>query len=453
MRIAIVGAGPSGFFAAGHLLAAGHEVDLFDRLPTPWGLVRGGVAPDHPNIKSVSRVFEKIASRPGFRFFGNVEVGRDVAHEQLLDWHHAVVYAVGTAIDRRSGVPGEELPGSHSATEFVGWYNGHPDFRDRRFDLSGERAIVIGNGNVAIDVARMLTLTGDELAVTDAADHAIEALAASRIREIVVLGRRGPHQAAFTNPELLELGELSDADVVVDPRDLEVDPLVADAELDETVEQTLEILGGYARRRPSAAARKRVVLRFLASPVELVGDGRVEAVRVVRNRLVRDERGVVRAQPTEVTEELPAGIVFRAIGYRGVAVPGLPFDERSGLIPNDGRGRVTGAARTYVAGWIKRGPSGVIGTNKRCAIDTAKALLEDAEAGVLGSRPVPEADAVERALRERVPDLVDQAGWQSIDAAERAAGEPAGRPRVKLTTVAELLQAAGAAAGKEAALR
>ncbi|MDW5593187.1 NAD(P)-binding protein [Conexibacter stalactiti] len=446
MRIAIVGAGPSGFFAAGHLLGRGHEVDLYDRLPTPWGLVRGGVAPDHPNIKSVSRVFEKIAARPGFRFFGNVEVGSDVSHQQLLDWYHAVIYTVGTAIDRRSGVPGEQLPGSHSATEFVGWYNGHPDYAGHEFDLSGERAIVIGNGNVAIDVARMLTLTRDELAATDAADHAIEALDAANIREIVVLGRRGPHQAAFTNPELLELGELLDADVVVDPADLEADPALAGEELDEldeVLEHTLEILGGYAQRAPSGK-RKRVVLRFMSSPVEIVGDGRVEAVTVVRNRLERDAGGVLRARATGLTQELPAGIVFRAIGYQGVAVPGVPFDAATGLIPHDGRGRVTGAERTYVAGWIKRGPSGVIGTNKRCAIDTSKALLADLEAGVLGGGPAAEPDVVERELRERIPDLVDHAGWASIDAAERAAGEPAGRPRVKLTTIPDLLEAAAA---------
>jgi ferredoxin--NADP+ reductase len=444
MRIAIVGAGPSGFFAAGHLLGRGHEVDLFDRLPTPWGLVRGGVAPDHPNIKSVSRVFEKIAGRPGFRFFGNVEIGSDVSHEQLLDWYHAVIYTVGTAIDRRSGLPGEELPGSHSATEFVGWYNGHPDYADHEFDLSGERAIVIGNGNVAIDVARMLTLTRDELAATDAADHAIEALAGSRIREIVVLGRRGPHQAAFTNPELLELGELLDADVVVDPADLEADPALVGEELDEVLENTMAILGDYAQRPPSGK-RKRVVLRFLSSPIEIVGDERVEAVKVARNRLERDADGVVRARATGLTQEVPAGIVLRAIGYQGVAVPGVPFDEATGLIPHDGDGRVIGAERTYVAGWIKRGPSGVIGTNKRCAIDTSKALLADFEAGVLGGGSVAEPDEVERELRERVPDLVDHAGWESIDASERAAGEPTGRPRVKLTTVAELLQAAAAA--------
>ncbi|MDO8187706.1 NADP oxidoreductase [Conexibacter sp. JD483] len=451
MRIAIVGAGPSGFFAAGHLLGRGHEVDLFDRLPTPWGLVRGGVAPDHPNIKSVSRVFEKIAGRPGFRFFGNVEIGSDVSHEQLLGWYDAVVYSVGTAIDRRSGVPGEELPGSHSATEFVGWYNGHPDYRDHDFDLSGERAIVIGNGNVAIDVARMLTLTHEELIATDAADHAIEALDAAGICEIVVLGRRGPHQAAFTNPELLELGELRDADVVVDPFDLQVDDAHVDGELDEVLEHTMEILGGYAARTPGGK-RKRVVLKFLSSPVALLGDGRVEAVRVVRNRLERDAGGTLRARGTGLTQEIPAGIVFRAIGYQGVAVPGVPFDATTGLIPNDGRGRVAGAERTYVAGWIKRGPSGVIGTNKRCAIDTVKALLEDAEAGLLARRratAAAPADEVERELRARVPDLVDQAGWESIDAAERAAGEPAGRPRVKLTTVPDLLDAAGAIA-KEA---
>ena len=282
LRVAIVGSGPSGFYAAGQLLSDKElvaEVDLFERLPTPWGLVRGGVAPDHPKIKSVSRVYEKTAKKPGFRFFGNVEVGRDVTHEELAQWYDAVLYAVGTAGDRRSGIPGEDLPGSWSATEFVGWYNGHPDFRDLEFDLSGRRAIVIGNGNVAVDVARMLTLTHDELVATDTADHAIEAFDRSQVEEIVILGRRGPQQAAFTNPELLELGELTDADVVVDPADLQIEAEFHDDGLEGTAKRNMEILHRYAEREPSGK-RKRVVLRFLTSPVEVVGDGRVEAVVV-----------------------------------------------------------------------------------------------------------------------------------------------------------------------------
>ncbi len=443
--MAVVGSGPSGFYAAGQLLAHKEltaEVDVYERLPTPWGLVRGGVAPDHPKIKSVSRVYEKTAKKPGFRFFGNVEVGRDVSHEELLGWYDAVLYAVGTAADRRSGIPGEELIGSHSATEFVGWYNGHPDYRDLEFDLSGERAIVIGNGNVAIDVARMLTLTHDELAVTDTADHAIEVFDASNVREIVILGRRGPQQAAFTNPELLELGELADADVVVDPADLQIEAEFHDDGLEGTAKRNMEILHQYAERPPSGK-RKRVVLRFLTSPVEILGDGRVEAIRVVRNRLTRDQSGALRATPTDRTEVLEAGIVFRAIGYTGVALPGLPFDERRGVIPNDA-GRVVDSERTYVAGWIKRGPSGVIGTNKKCANDTVTTLLADLDAGEIEPPAgAPEPAEIEAELRRRQPELVTYEGWQAIDEAERSAGEPHGRPRVKLTTFDELIDAAG----------
>jgi ferredoxin--NADP+ reductase len=448
LRVAVVGSGPSGFYATGQLLTAKDltvEVDLLERLPTPWGLVRGGVAPDHPKIKSVSRVYEKTAKKEGFRFFGNVEVGRDVSHEDLLRWYHAVVYAVGTSADRRSGIPGEELPGSWSATEFVGWYNGHPDYRDLEFDLSGKRAIVVGNGNVAIDVARMLTLTHDELAVTDVADHAIEVFDDSAIEEIVILGRRGPQQAAFTNPELLELGELVDADVVVDPADLQIEAELHDDGLEGTAKRNVEILHQYAAREPGGK-RKRVVLRFLSSPVEILGDGKVEAVRVVRNELVRDESGALRARPTDEEEVLEAGIVFRAIGYTGVALPGLPFDERRGTIPNDA-GRVLEDGEpvpgAYVAGWIKRGPSGVIGTNKKCAGETVASLLADLADGRVPEHDVLDADAVAAELAARQPELVDYAGWEAIDAAERGAGEPAGRPRVKLTSVPELLDAAG----------
>jgi ferredoxin/flavodoxin---NADP+ reductase len=448
LRIAIVGSGPSGFYAAGHLTKQADrpvEVDMLERLPTPWGLVRGGVAPDHPKIKSVTRVYEKIAARPGFRFFGNVEVGRDVSAEELAEWYDAVLYAVGTAGDRRSGIPGEELPGSWSATEFVGWYNGHPDFRDLGVDLSAKRAVVVGNGNVAVDVARMLVLPRDELAATDVADHALEALDASGIEEVVVLGRRGPEQAAFTNPELLELGELTDADVVVDPRALDIEEDVRDLETDATARRNVEILRGYAEREP-AGRRRRIVLRFLTSPVAILGTDRVEGVRVVRNTLVRDEGGALRARPTGETEDIEAGLVFRAIGYTGTALPGLPFDERRGTIPNAG-GRIVGADGAplpgqYVAGWIKRGPSGVIGTNKKCAQETVDVLLADVAEGRVGGGGRPGADEVAARLRERRPELVDYAGWEAIDRHERELGEPAGRPRVKLTRVEEMVEVA-----------
>src|SRR4051812_24312866 len=343
LRVAIVGSGPSGFYAAGHLLKSkSHpdlavQVDVYDRLPTPWGLVRGGVAPDHPNIKAVSRVYEKTAAHPEFRFFGNVEYGADITHEDLHARYHAVIYAVGAQTDRRMGIPGEDLPGSWAATEFVAWYNGHPDYRDLEFDLTGKRAIVVGNGNVAADVARMLALTRDELAQTDVADHALEVLAESRIEEIVVLGRRGPAQAAFTNPELLELGEMTDADVVVDPRDVEVDPasrawLESEA-ASSTSRKNVEILSGYAGRELEGK-RRRIVLRFLVSPLELLGEERVKGIRICRNEL-RDEGTGLRACSTDTIEELSCGIAFRSIGYRGTPVEGLPFDEGRGTIPHE----------------------------------------------------------------------------------------------------------------------
>jgi ferredoxin--NADP+ reductase len=453
LRVAIVGSGPAGFYAAGHLLKDKErvvQVDMFDRLPTPWGLVRGGVAPDHPNIKSVSRVYEKTAQHPEFRFYGNVELGADVEHEELASRYHALIYAVGAQTDKQMGIPGEDLPGSWAATEFVAWYNGHPDYRDLEFDLSHERATVIGNGNVAADVTRMLALTPEELACTDVADHALEVLAESKVREIVVLGRRGPAQAAFTNPELLELGEMTDADVSVDPKDVELDPMskewLESEESDITARKNVEILTGYSKRSPAGKPR-RIVLRFLVSPVEILGDDRVEAVRVCRNRLERDDKGALRPGSTEETETIPAGLVFRSIGYRGVPLAGLPFDERRGTIPNDG-GRVLDPERgeplrgEYVVGWIKRGPTGIIGTNKRDAQETVSLLLEDLEQGRLLDPESPHRGELEELLRERKPQHVTYAGWEAIDRSERERGEPQGRPRVKYCTFDELLEAA-----------
>jgi len=438
LRVAIVGSGPAGFYAAGALLAADLpvEVDMIERLPTPWGLVRLGVAPDHPKIKSVSRAFEKIASQPGFRFLGNVEVGVAVQHAELLELYDAVVYAVGAQTDRRMGIPGEDLPGSWAATEFVAWYNGHPDFQHLEFDLSAERAVVIGNGNVAVDVARMLALTPGELAPTDTTDAAIEAFTHARIREIVMVGRRGPAQAAFTNPELQELGELAGADVIVRADELALDPASEAAlEHDTNARRNLDVLREYAARVP-AGKPKRLVLRFLMSPVEITGDGRVEGIELVRNRLEADERGQLRAVATGERETLPTGAVFRSVGYRGVSLPGVPFDEGSGTIPND-RGRVSPGV--YVAGWIKRGPTGVIGTNKKDATETVELLLEDLREA---PRKGAAAEDVEALLLERGVRLVVYAGWISIDEVERGAGEKLGRPRVKLCTWDELLSAA-----------
>jgi ferredoxin--NADP+ reductase len=392
LRVAIIGSGPSGLYAAGALQRSTDvvaQVDVFDRLPTPWGLVRAGVAPDHPNIKAVTRMYEKTAAHPEFRFFGNVEIGRDVTVEELSDRYHAVIYAFGAASDRRLGIEGEDLPGSWAATEFVAWYNGHPDYRDLDFDLTGKTAVVVGNGNVAADVARMLALTYDELAVTDVADHALQELRESAVTEIIVLGRRGPAQAAFTNPEVLELGELHDADVIVDPKDVELDEhskawLESDA-ADMTSKRNVDIFTENSRRTPEGK-RKRVVLRFLTSPVEILGAGKVEGVVVERNELVPAEDGSLKAKPTGERETIPASLVFRSVGYRGVALPGVPFDERRAVIPNE-QGRVLdgpGGEQVpgqYVVGWIKRGPSGIIGTNKKDAQETVKSLLEDVAAG------------------------------------------------------------------------
>ncbi|HEY6015544.1 MAG TPA: FAD-dependent oxidoreductase [Gaiellaceae bacterium] len=450
LRVAVVGSGPAGFYAAGALLAADPpaEVDMIERLPTPWGLVRLGVAPDHPNIKAVSRAFEKIAARPGFRFLGNVELGRDLQHEDLVRLYDAVVYAVGAQSDRRMGIPGEDLPGSWPATVFVAWYNGHPDYQELEFDLDVERAVVVGNGNVAVDVARMLALTPEELNPTDTTDAAIAAICGAGIREIVMLGRRGPVQAAFTTPELKELGELAGADVIVDPADLELDPASEAAlEGDTNAERNLEVLREYAAREPSGKP-KRLVLRFLTSPVAIQGDDRVEAVEVVRNRLEPDERGRLAAVATDERETIPAGLVLRSVGYRGVAVPGVPFDEGRGTIRND-RGRVLDESgrqvpRVYCAGWIKRGPSGVIGTNKKDATETVELLLEDAAAGLVTPQEGATADAVDALLAERGVAHVLYAGWTAIDELERSRGEEHGRPRVKLCTWDELLEAASA---------
>lgn len=451
LRAAVVGAGPSGFYATDQLLDAGFAVDLIDALPTPFGLVRAGVAPDHPKIKSVTRVYEKTAAKPGFRFFGGVELGSEVTRAELLERYHAVVYAIGTAADNRLGIPGEDRPGSYPATRFVAWYNGHPDAADDRFDLSARRAVVIGNGNVAIDVARMLVLDPSELAPTDTADHALTALAGAEIEEVVLLGRRGPAQAAFTNPELRELAELSRAEVHVEAADLELDEHSArwlEDEADATTKRNVELLNEFARREPEPKSH-RISLRFLRSPVEVLGEGDhgpVGALRVVRNRIEPDPRGGLRAVATDQFEEIECGLVLRSIGYRGRPVADLPFDERRGLIRNAG-GRVCDEdARPhrgeYVVGWIKRGPSGVIGTNKKDAADTVAKVLEDADAGALNEP----ASSARDWIHARVPRAVRWGGWRAIDAHERRAGEPQGRPRVKLVRLSELL-AASAGAG------
>jgi len=450
LRVAVVGSGPAAFYAAAPLLASEDplvEIDMIERLPTPWGLVRLGVAPDHPQLKTVSRAFEKIAARPGFRFLGNVEVGRDVTHDELASLYDAVVYAVGSQTDRRLDIPGEDLPGSWAATELVAWYNGHPDFQHLEFDVTHKRAVVIGNGNVALDVARMLALTREELAPTDTTDAAIQAIVSSGIREIDILGRRGPVQAAWTPTELGELGDLEGADVLVDPAELELDP-ASEAELEagsNIVQRNVEILREFSTRE--ASGKPRIVrLRFRTSPVAILGEERVEGVEVVRNRLEPDERGSVRAVATDEREVIPCGIVFRSVGYRGVGVPGVPFDERAGTVPN-AEGRVVDAGGApipglYCAGWIKRGPTGVIGTNKKDATETVELLLEDARSGRL---PAHAHESIEELLAERGIEPVMYAGWEAIDELERSRGEPEGRPRIKLSSWDELLAAARSA--------
>jgi ferredoxin--NADP+ reductase len=438
IRVAIIGSGPAGSYAAGHLLRHSEpelHVDLYERLPTPWGLVRAGVAPDHPKIKSVTNLYERTAEHPRFRLFANVEFGRDVTLAELQERYHAIVYAVGTPTDRAMGIPGEDLAGSYSATDFVGWYNGHPDFCDLSFDLSGERVIVVGAGNVALDVARMLVLTRDELAVTDVADHALDVLASSGVREVVVVARRGPVQAAFTNPELRELGELVDADVIVDPAEMGAGAALEDPDAEPTARRNVEIMRDYSTREP-AGRRKRVELRFLLSPLELRGEGRVQSVVLARNALEAGADGALRARATDERVELEAGAVFRAIGYRGTPLTDVPFDSDRGLIANVG-GRVRRGE--YVVGWAKRGPSGVIGTNKKDANDTVDALLEDlAAGGLLDPAPITD-EALEDWVRERQPDLVDYRRWAAIDRHERGRGEPHGRPRIKVARLEELL--------------
>jgi ferredoxin--NADP+ reductase len=448
-HVAIVGSGPSGYFAAASLLkfadsdeAAGRDVrvDMLEMLPTPWGLVRSGVAPDHPKIKTISAQFEKIALDERFRFFGNLRVGEHVQAAELAERYDAVVYAIGAQADRPLGIPGEELDGSVAAVDFVGWYNAHPHFEDMTPDLSTGRAIVVGNGNVALDVARILVSDPRELAKSDIADHALDALHSEGVEEVVVIGRRGPLQATFTTLELRELGDLeamADVDVVLDPADFEN---ITDEQLEQagkTVKQNVKVLRGYLTSEPSKAKR-RIVFRFQTSPIEIKGDDRVEAVVLGRNELV-DDGGRVVAKDTGAREELPAQLVVRAVGYRGIATPGLPFDDRSGTIPHTD-GRVEGSANEYVVGWIKRGPSGVIGSNKKDSADTVATLLGDLDGRVLAEFPDDHDDAVVAWLLERQPELVTDDHWKLIDAHERTSGEPHGRPRVKLTSVAELLR-------------
>jgi ferredoxin/flavodoxin---NADP+ reductase len=447
-RVAIVGAGPAGAYAAGCLLRAhgDAEIDLFERLPTPWGLLRGGVAPDHQEIKRLDDTFDRDTLQRGCRFFGNVEVGVDVSHSDLMRHYSAVVYATGAQTDKSLGIPGEELSGSWAATEFVAWYNGHPDYRGLEFDLSAERAVVIGNGNVAADVVRILTLSIPELERTDVADHALEVLRESRIEEVVVLGRRGPAQAAFTSSELRELGHLDGVDTRVDPDEVELDPLSRRWLAEDgtfTARKNVALLHEFAAAPERPDARRRIQLRFLRSPMAIRGNGRVEAVDVRHNKIVRSDDGSLRPRPLdEDVETIECGLVLRSVGYRAVPLPDVPFDERSFVLPND-RGRVLTAdgeplPGVYAVGWIKRGPTGILGTNKRDAEETVSRVAEDLRAGAL-QQPAARIDTL---LAERKPDLVTADGWRLIDAHELERGRGEQRPRVKLASRDDLLAAA-----------
>ena len=449
-KIAVIGSGPAGFYAAGELFRQQSweiKVDMFERLPTPFGLVRGGVAPDHQKIKSVQKIYSRIAENENFRFFGNVEFGRDIFQADLLEHYDAVIYSVGSPADRELGIPGEDLSGSHSATEFVAWYNGHPDFCDYKFDLSAKNAFVIGIGNVALDVARILAKTPEELAETDIADYALDALRASQLEDIWLVGRRGPVQAAFSPAELREFMELAEADVVVEQNVLELDAesqQILETDASNDTKKNIEILKQISARDISEKKR-RVHFLFLSSPVEISGNDKVEKISLVRNQLLKREDGSLAAQPTEKINEAAAELVFRSIGYHGQPLPDLPFDQKSGTIPNE-CGQVKDQEngnklrnREYVAGWIKRGPSGVIGTNKQDAVETVHRMLETflnekMEAGKNCANP----DIVPL-LENRKVEYVSFADWKLIDVHETEAGQKQGRPRVKLTSIAEML--------------
>ena len=450
-KIAVIGSGPAGFYAAGELFRQQSwdiKVDMFERLPTPFGLVRGGVAPDHQKIKSVTKIYSRIAENENFRFFGNVEFGRDIKQSDLLEHYDAVIYTVGSPADRALGIPGEDLSGSHSATEFVAWYNGHPDFREHKFDLSVKYAFVIGMGNVALDVARILAKNPEELAETDITDYALKALRKSQLEDIWLVGRRGPLQAAFSPVELREFLELPEADVVIEENALELD--AESQHILETIsgkdtKKNIEILKQMSAMAASGKKRK-VHFLFLASPLEISGDGKVEKIRMVRNQLVKKEDGSLRPQATDKIVEEDAGLVFRSIGYHGKPLADLPFDQKSGTIPNE-FGQVKDPEngnllrnREYVAGWIKRGPSGVIGTNKQDAVETVHRMLETfLKEKIESGKNVSNPDIVSL-LEKRKVEFVSFADWKLLDAHEIEAGQKQGRPRVKLTSTAEMLE-------------
>jgi len=435
--VAIVGSGPSGFYAAAALLKADAEVrvTMFERFPTPFGLVRFGVAPDHAKIRNVIKAYSVTAAHEHFRYFGNVEIGRDLTVAELREAYDAVVLAFGAASDRKLGIPGEDLPGSYSATEFCSWYNGHPDFVDLDFDLHHETAVVIGQGNVAMDVARVLAKPVDELHTTDMTAHAVQTLRESKVKTIYVVGRRGPAQAKFTPKEIKELGEITDCDLIIDPEDLELDDL-SQKELElpghESNQRNMEILHELAAE-PTTGAERRIRVVFFESPVELIGEERVEAVKLEKNRLL-GEPGASKARGTGETRTLPCGLVFRSVGYKGVAIPGIPFDERAGVVPNEAGRAEPGL---YVTGWIKRGPSGLIGTNKKDSEETVDQVLADVSA--MDPTPRPGDERVAELLADRGVRAVSYEDWLKLDQAEIERGKAAGKPREKFTRIEEMI--------------
>jgi ferredoxin--NADP+ reductase len=445
LQVAIVGSGPSGFYAAEALLRGktGIRVDMFDRLPTPFGLVRGGVAPDHPKIKQVILVYDKIARSSGFAFFGNVEIGATLTIEELRDAYHVVILACGASADRRLGIPGEDLPGSHTATEFVGWYNGHPYYRDRRFDFSCDTAVVIGQGNVAADVARILAMPVDDLRKTDIAEHALEALGESRIREIHVVGRRGPAQAKFTPVELKELGQVRDCQALTEIADLELNPEsmaeIADPRGEEN-RKNVGIFRGFATADEAASGR-RIRFRFLETPIAISGESRVQSVILAKNSLKGPAFEQVAVAGTS-TFDLPCGLVFRSIGYTGVPLPGVAFDRRAGIIPNE-KGRCLNGHNPspglYATGWIKRGPTGLIGTNRADSVETVQSIFEDVARMMPASKPG--AAGITNALNAGGARIVSYSEWRMIDEAECERGVAKGKPREKFTQVAEMIDA------------
>jgi ferredoxin--NADP+ reductase len=446
LQVAIVGSGPSAFYAAEALLkcALTVRISVIERLPAPFGLVRNGVAPDHPKLKQPIQVYDKIAGAPELSFFGNVTVGRDLSAAELASTHHAVIFACGAESDRRLGIRGEELAGSHTATEFVGWYNGHPDYRDRVFDLSCETALIIGQGNVATDVARMLAKTVDELEHTDIAEHALDALGESRVREIHIVGRRGPAQAKFTGKELKELGELQNCDAIVNPADLvlnsESETEIADKN-NLAAAKNVQIFRDFAARAPAGKPR-RLCFHFLKSPVELQGTERLGRVVFETNRL-EGPAFRQKARSTGKRIEFSCGLLFRSIGYQGVPLPGVPFDAGRGVFPNC-EGRILADSETvrpglYATGWIKRGPTGIIGTNRADSVATVNSLLADLNKLDAGAKPG--AVALRSLLAARGTRAVSYSNWQAIDAAEVSRGAPKGKPREKFTRVAEMLAA------------